>query len=333
MATDTVYMTRGRRVVPWSAVMRFMGQNDERSSMDPRGPLTEGSSSGVPPGGRPDEEGSVGCVKELEELRADIGGHREFSWFLDKLGVWPTGSIRRVVSAYAPAVPVPVLEDGVDGKRILVSVEDKLMDSGGIGPQRRLERIISSHSFLGSTHPVQSNVLIEAIEPDDILSYLHERIRPKYLGNSTVRPVWVAKLLALLRVRHGYRRSIGRPPQETTEKEVALIQYYDVVAEGIDPVDETLGCVKLRWAVDLEPRDGPLENDGNLNVDTAAGRRFFDVVDIATIRGSVHVLRGDYGLGRTTTYACDGDRNWRDQWFYINRFKTTPSGSIYTRNA
>lgn len=68
-------------------------------------------------------------------------------------------------------------------------------------------------------------------------------------------------------------------------------------------MDSALGSAKLRWAQEVD------KNDLAENMDSA--RCVYDVIDVATICGLVHVVRGDYGLRITKTYSSDGDRAGR----------------------
>ena len=99
----------------------------------------------------------------------------------------------------------------------------------------------------------------------------------------------------------------------------ALVQYMDVCQEEGDEVDNALGCAKLRWSQ---------EDDGD-DVEEGVDRMrcMYDVVDVETIRGLVHLVRGDYGLGKTMTHKCEGDRHWSKRWFYVNRFKLERRGA------
>ena len=256
----------------------------------------------------------------LRLLLSDLGGVHNFAWFIDKLQLGPSDSLLRSNSAYVSGFPLPVQEKSSTGKPMLVSVARA--PEGAIGEgrvPRELQRIVAAHRFHNSKHPMQQTVMIDAGDAEATLEKLHKSVRASYVGTD-VREVWIAKVLAFLTVR---RRPAGkRMGAKSTTQEVALVQYFDTCAEPYDDVDKALNCTKLKWAREDDERDmmkGP--------------RGYYDVVDISTIRGFVHVVRGDYALEKTRSYACQGDRHWFKSWFYINRFKLAPSGGKLTTDA
>ena len=197
---------------------------------------------------------------------------------------------------------------------------------------RELQRIVCAHSFYGSKRPFQDCVLIEA-DP----SQPNSRRRKK---NSGVRKgrrkseaedaaradesqceVWVAKVLALLTV-HSQESDEGVPSIKGTKyREVALLQYFDCAAD-LDPVEVALGCVKLRWAqTDISSDD--LKSDEE--------NTYLDVLPVSTIRGRVHVVRGDYELRNKASNSRAVERPWNEQWFYINRFREPSRKNVYDK--
>jgi len=98
-----------------------------------------------------------------------------------------------------------------------------------------------------------------------------------------------------------------------------MVQYLDLCQKEPDDVDKALGCARLRWAQE--------EDCDDMRTGFDKQRRYFDVLPVETIRGLVHVVRGDYGLGVSRTYSCEGDRHWTKVWFYLNRFKLERRGA------
>ena len=256
----------------------------------------------------------------LRSLVSDLGGLHNFAWYMDKLQLGPTDSLLRANSAYVSGFPQPVLTKSNDGTPMLVSVDregDGDIADGRV--PRELQRIIAAHRFHNSKHPIQQTVMIDAGGPKATLGKLHKSVRDSYAGTA-VREVWIAKVLAFVTVRRRPLRK--RMGERCTTQEVALVQYFDTCAEPDDEVDKALRCTKLKWARECD--DGDLKR---------SARGVYGVVDTAAIRGFVHVIRGDYGLEKTRTYGCVGDRNWFKSWFYINRFKLAPSGTKLTKDA
>jgi len=193
---------------------------------------------------------------------------------------------------------------------------------GGDAPQgtvkREMQRIVASHTFYGSEDPVQNFVMVETGSPEETRAKLPVSKAGKY-ASACVREVWIANVLALLKVRRKAEDEAGDVPKKCAVEEKALVLYLELCNEKSDKIDAALSCAKLKWA---QVRD---DEDWGENLDSM--RCVYGVVDVGSIRGLVHVLRGDYGLGISKTYKCDGDRHWADCWFYLNRFKLDRRGS------
>ena len=273
-----------------------------------------------------DFKGSGSLVRQtllppgLRSLVSDVGGLHNFAWYMDKLKVGPTDSLYRSNSAYVSGFPLPVQEKSVHGKAMLVSVAREGDGATGDGRvPRELQRIVAAHRFHNSKYPMQQTVMIDAGGAKATLEKLEETVRASYAGTG-VREVWIAKVLAFVTVKR-------RPPKKQigakcTTEERALVQYFDTCDEPEDEVDKALRCTKLKWARECD--------DGDM-MRSATG--VYGVVGTAAIRGFVHVIRGDYGLEKTRTYGCAGDRHWFKSWFYINRFKLAPSGTKLSKEA
>ena len=158
-------------------------------------------------------------------------------------------------------------------------------------------------------------MLIEAESPEKTRQVLHISARDKYKSHSVIE-VWVAKALARFSITRRQPVAVGELPKPATKSQVVLVQYFDLCTEPADEIDGYLKCPRLRWARDVEEVQGGKEF-----------RRYFDIFDVSTVRGVVHVVRGDYELGISKSHACEDDRHWSKQWFYLNRFKNERRGA------
>ena len=253
--------------------------------------------------------------RDLFELASDLGRPVDFEWFIQKLDLGADDTIARSTSATVPGYPCPELVKSSENSKMLVTVDRSAEGDGPEGTMRRdMQRLVAAHSFYSSRHRVQMFALIEAGDAETTKAKLHQSERAKYAA-CNMREVYVAKVLALLTVR----RNGEDVPEERAREEVALIQYLDVCQDEPDEIEKALGCVKLKWAQE--------ECDEDVDDDMDSMVCQYDIVDIGTIRGVPHVVRGDYGLGVTETYRCEGDRHWADCWFYMNRFKIERRGA------
>lgn len=289
MTYDSVALTRGGPVIDADVIVEYM------KSLKLSGSLVNNSF----------------LPKDIIELEKDLGGKLEFRWFMAKLRLRPEDSVKRVYSAYSPGFEFPVLEHTRENERILVTVERRAGNEQG-RVQRESQRIVAAHTFHRSSYPMQDTVMVEAAGPEAAMQKLRASSRKKHRGCS-VRQVWIAKVLAFLKVRRNGKQEQAEMPAPSTESQWALVQYFDVDNGILDSVDEALDCTKLKWARDVETN--------------GKARRWFELVDVAAIRGLVHVVRGDYCLGSSITHRCEGDRRWLKQWFYLNRFKLARRGT------
>lgn len=100
--------------------------------------------------------------------------------------------------------------------------------------------------------------------------------------------IWVAKVLALLRVPVRISgKSLNSMNASTEHMDMAFVQYFDFM-EPQDGIDEALGCLRLRWS----------REEGEEGISAPAP--WCDLLDVNTIKGTVHVVRGDYGIEKTT---------------------------------
>ena len=301
---DTVATAKPQVVAPASDILKFVSDFDRLGRMADTRSLS----------------------RPIRDLITDLGGGvpgywavPDFVWFMKKLKLGPSDTVQRSSTTQVSGHPFPVCERWKDGKKMLISVDDGACGVGTV--KRELQKVVASHSYYGSKHPFQSMVMIEAHGPEDTKNSLHHSVRGKYAG-ATVRAVWIAKVLALLRVTRREAEEVGSIPRRPEVSEHVLVQYMSVCKGPLDDVDKALGCTKLKWAEEIDDDD-----IAKKNLDRT--RRHFDVQPVETIRGLVHVVRGDYGLGKSKTYECQGDRHWAKKWFYLNRFKLDRRGASH----
>ena len=298
VTSDTFVLTRGPRMIRAQVILNFLAKY--------RG----GSGLGVTTSNLP---------VSVRQLVADLGGPRDFVWFMEKLNLGPEDTLSRSNSAYGPGHPFPVAEKTVDNRKMLISVVSPGEgDAANEKVERDVQRVVATHRFHGSTHAVQNFVAVEAESPETTRKRLHSSVRERY-ATSVVRSVWIAKVLAMFTVRRRVEGAIGVVPGSSTVSEVTMVQYLDLCQKEPDDVDKALGCARLRWAQE--------EDCDDMRTGFDKQRRYFDVLPVETIRGLVHVVRGDYGLGVSRTYSCEGDRHWTKVWFYLNRFKLERRGA------
>ena len=166
---------------------------------------------------------------------------------------------------------------------------------------RRMQRIVSFHSFYGSVYPRQGALKIECAA----------EARTREEGNVDVyeQQLNFCKALGFFRVRFYKLGDCHRRIYD--EQELVFVKYFDI-SSNLDNIDKALGCIKLRWS------RAPDTNEA-----------WYDLQEVRTIRGSVHVIRGDYGLEKVAPFVCNGDRDWRDRWFYVNRFREDSAEDSY----
>lgn len=201
-------------------------------------------------------------------------------------------TVSRVTSGYVGGIETPTGKDVRQrGGKLIIKRS----------PVRCLQRIVSERGFYGSTTLRQDCVLLQANE-----------------SSADKMDIWVGKVLLMLRLRRSEVSKGGDESfQDQIEEEYIFVQYFDI-QRSQDEIDHALGCVRLRWARD----------DENDNLTSA--RKWFDLLPASSIRGVVHVVRGDYGKnGNCITKDMD-DVPWFDQSFYINRFYFNSDNKRYS---
>ena len=192
----------------------------------------------------------------------------------------------RVKSGIAVCIPTPTADDinlarGTrGGRQIRVA----------LGQYTTLQRLVASNNYHGQGR--YDNVLLEYQKPD---TELEQDTNYIYL--------YAAKCLMLfhvLRKGEDFRRNATSSSNESkSENQFVFVQYYDV-EKFRDNVDKTLRCIKLRWAR------------------TTEGYPWYDIIPVGSIRGRVHIVRGDISVNQ---YVYNKDPDWKEEFFYINRFK------------
>jgi hypothetical protein len=89
---------------------------------------------------------------------------------------------------------------------------------------------------------------------------------------------------------------------QSAEDEICLIRYYcRVGAASIDAVYRALNCVKLCWSVREEEKGA----DGRPTAvdDELPSVADIDTQPVSTIRGLLHVVRGEYELRGTKSFS------------------------------
>ena len=166
---------------------------------------------------------------------------------------------------------------------------------------RRSQRFISSRNFYNSPLLRQDCVLLQASVPN-------RRGRMS---------LWVAKILGLFRVRKAVLSESGEG-----DWEMAFVQFFDVVRPDSE-IDAVLGYIKLKWANGRSNEENEeIDNDGE-----AEGSTWLSLVPVLSVRGIVHVLRGDYVVKGNCIMAEMEDVPWQHQEFYINRFYFEAQGN------
>ena len=227
--------------------------------------------------------GEVGCRVLVNELLNSSETLEE------KVTLSRDSLIRRVASGYVSGIQTPT-SDNYDKrwKKIRVSPPSS----------RRPQRIVSSRGFSGSSVLRQDSVLIQASDPSP----------------SGTLCLWVGKVLGLFRVPiHSTAHSMeGRKE----EKEYAFVQFYDAVPP-MDEIDKALGCIRMVWAT---AQEGTHPNGSNDDDNIESVSPWYSLVPIASLRGVVHVIRGDYGIDGICAVRDVDSVPWFEQHFYVNRF-------------
>ena len=251
--------------------------------------------------------------KELLDLTEDVGGPEGLESFASllrkkacegikesqKKGRILSGlQIKSVQSGYVAGVDAPSAQScrsSPDGNGSVF-----VADSG----RRTVRRIVSSHSPHRSPRPRLGAVIVQADEGGG------EEGEPRRGFE-----VHFAKCRALFRAHA--REGIFATTKKW-EKECAFLQCFDAVPLE-DEVDRALQCVKLRWSF-----RGPFAETSSTILERLP---WFDIQNIATLRGRVQIIRGDYCLDATHSWKS-GD-SWANEWFHVNRFYFDSADPIY----
>lgn len=204
--------------------------------------------------------------------------------------------ITQVASGYVNGICTPTSKDLLGNSNRVVVDESKA---------RKYQRFVSTRGFYNNPGLRQDCVLIQA---------------PGTSENGKVN-VWFGKVLGLFRASSS-RQSSSQSISEEYEEQFAFVQFFEVKLPQ-DEIDKALGCVRLTWARGdelIERRNGI----GASNEEKE--RKWFTLLPVSTIRGVVHVVRGDYGIKSKCVWTDMEDVSWEEQHFYVNRFKFETNG-------
>lgn len=255
------------------------------------------------------ENGEISVIKKIEaslissqqsalELVEDIGEtasrilYTELRKMFIRLGETDStrsdkSKIVRVASGYVSGLTTPTAENYAQQSNEVAIDEDN---------GRKPQRFVSTRNFYNIPGLRQDCILLQASETS---------------GMGSVH-VWFAKILGLFRISSTQSREQG--------KELAFVQFFDVEPLQ-DEIERALGCVRLRWArgdnSESSTGDDANQDDANQEI----GRKWFSLVPVSTIRGVVHVIRGDYGIENRCLWTDMENVSWEKQHFYVNRFQ------------
>lgn len=202
------------------------------------------------------------------------------------LNVHPSDfTFTRVASCHVPGIRTPTLKD-YNLKRKDIIVPDS--------SYRQSQRIVSERNFHGVSGLRQDCILIEGGS-----------------DSSTETCLWVGKALALLKTM---KRNLQPVDQERNGAEYVFVQYFNATPPQ-DKIDKTLRCIRLQWA-----REDPFEDGSSRKEKGFQPGKWFDLLPVSVIRGSVQVVRGDYGKEGICVTRNAENIPWHEQFFYVNRF-------------
>ena len=244
-----------------------------------------------------EELGSI--TKNIQELLKDIG-ESGCRILINELLNTPldneSGSelnrdsiIRRVASGYVSGIQAPTSEN-----------YDKRWNKIRVSQcsSRRSQRIVSARGFGGSSVLRQDSVLIQASDPSPS-------------GSLTL---WVGKVLGLFRLLKCRTSESMESGKE--EHEAAFVQFYEATPP-VDNIDKALGCIRLVWA---RAHENYQQTTGTNDINTQPVSPWYSLIPASSIRGVVHVVRGDYGLNGLGVVKDVDSAPWHEQHFYINKY-------------
>lgn len=225
--------------------------------------------------------GEVGCRVLVNELmKISVGNGRRLN--TDSL-------IRRVASGYISGIQAPTSAN-YDKRWNKIRVPRS--------STRYSQRMISTRGFSGSSLLRQDSVLVQASDP----------------SSSGSLSLWVGKVLGLFHIPFGSDPILD--PDGNKVEEFAFLQFYDA-SPPTDNIDKALGCIKLVWATAQQGSRQALKDVSRSNDFVSP---WFSLLPVTTIRGVVHVVRGDYGKDGLCVVKDMDSVPWHKQVFYINRF-------------
>lgn len=203
--------------------------------------------------------------------------------------------IVRVASGYVSGIATPTSKHYFERMNKVVVNENT---------SRKSQRFVSTRGFYNTPGLRQDCVILQAPGPSDT-------------GKINV---WFAKVLGLFRCATTTEES---KDQESTkyEDQFAFVQFYDVTPLENNS-ERALGCIRLRWA-----RGSYESHTNDIGSNAERERKWFTLLPVSTIRGVVHIVRGDYGIDSRCVWNDMEDVPWMDQHFYVNRFQFETDGN------
>lgn len=194
-------------------------------------------------------------------------------------------TITRVASCFVSGVRTPSLNDYCKEQNEIILTSSSY---------RQYQRVVSERDFHG----------VPGLRQDCIL------IQGKNEGDKYKPCLWVGEALALIRLKEA---KVRKDAEEENESEYVFVQYFDITPP-VDAIDNALNCIRLQWA-----------HGGSKDMDCIDSRqsepvKWFDLLPVSTVRGLVHVVRGDYGVEGICATKDVESIPWYDQFFYVNRF-------------
>lgn len=240
-------------------------------------------------------------AEHLLELICEVQGFKESA--INCIGFIPPGFAVDVVnSGLAASVGIP---NAVDS--LIIGKESPSTATLGMNKDTRRvgQKIVASIKYYG--YPRNDNFLIEY--DDNFSSEVAVKLQGRYA-------VAVAKAIMCIRMK-----ATSENPTALDE-EFVFLQYDAPDVEDVDtPIEQKLGCVRLKWAANVHDS------------------KYFDLVPISSVRSKVQIIRGDIGLnllhnhtaratfnitsatsGTSSTHSgsVPGKEHWQEEFFSVN---------------
>lgn len=180
-----------------------------------------------------------------------------------------------------------------------------------------VQRVVASHNYYGQGKSQFDDVMVAASEPN------------KEDGRMEV---WFAKIISLLTLDTSkniipgtakctiHRKDNCSACTPTMMKELALVQYYDIVSSKEVPIDgaeKKLDCIRLKWtkANELEADKDSGKVYSLIPVDSIIAR-----VHIASNREMLKVMKDDAPYKKAIRENIGPQDRWEGELFHVNKF-------------